>query len=142
MKRIIRDFGAVAFLSVALAIPAGAEVTWLDLLESPDDVVLNQQFISERIEAGDVPAALSAVERLINLRPADIQLRLLRAELLVSLGNDTLAIGEIEALAQLPMAPEQSARVNDLRRVIDITRTAMAHHRVDIYRTVGKRQCQ
>ena len=119
MKRIIRDFGAVAFLSVTLAIPAGAEVTWLDLLESPDDVVLNQQFISERIEAGDVPAALSAVERLINLRPADIQLRLLRAEFLVSLGNDTLAIGEIEALAQLPMAPEQSARVADLRRVIE-----------------------
>ena len=119
MKRIIRDFGAVAFLSVTLAIPAGAEVTWLDLLESPDDVVLNQQFISERIEAGDVPAALSAVERLINLRPADIQLRLLRAEFLVSLGNDTLAIGEIEALAQLPMAPEQSARVADLRQVIE-----------------------
>ena len=119
MKRIIRDFGAVAFLSVALAIPAGAEVTWLDLLESPDDVVLNQQFISERIEAGDVPAALSAVERLINLRPADIQLRLLRAEFLVSLGNDTLAIGEIEALAQLPMAPEQSARVAYLRQLIE-----------------------
>ena len=119
MKRLFRDFGAVAVLSVALATPVSAEVTWMDLLEAPDDAALNQQFISERIEAGDVPAALSAVERLINLRPADIQLRLLRAELLVSLGNDTLAIGEIDALAQLPLAPEQSARVDELRQAIE-----------------------
>ena len=109
----------IAMLGLALAAPAKAEVTWMDLLEAPDDVALNQQFVAERIEAGDVPAALSAVERLINLLPADIQLRLLRTELLVSLGNDTLAIGELEALAQLPMAAEQSARVDELRRVID-----------------------
>ena len=107
------DIGAIAFLGLQFVTPASAEVTWMDLLEAPDDIALNQRFISERVEAGDVPAALSAVERLINLRPADIQLRPLRAELLVSLGNDTLAIGEIEALAQLPMAPEQSARVNE-----------------------------
>ena len=119
MKRFIRDIGAVAVAGLALATPVSAEVTWMDLLEAPDDIALNQQFINERVEAGDVPAALSAVERLINLQPADIQLRLLRAELLVSLGNDTLAIGEIEALAQLPMAPEQSARVNELRQVIE-----------------------
>ena len=119
MKPTISKLGYVAILAMALCAPASAEVTWIDLLEAPDDVALNQQFISERVEAGDVPAALSAVERLINLRPADIQLRLLRAEFLVSLGNDTLAIGEIEALAQLPMAPEQTARVDELRRVIE-----------------------
>ena len=119
MKRLFRDFGAIAVAGLALVTPVSAEVTWMDLLEAPDDAALNQQFISERIEAGDVPAALSAVERLINLRPADIQLRLLRAELLVSLGNDTLAIGEIDALAQLPLAPEQSARVDELRQAIE-----------------------
>ena len=119
MRKLTKRLGCTAILGMLLVAPASAEVAWIDLLEAPDDVALNQQFISERIEAGDVPAALSAVERLINLRPADIQLRLLRAELLVSLGNDTLAIGELEALAQLPMAPEQSARVDELRRVID-----------------------
>ena len=119
MKRLIGNIGAAAILGMTLAAPASAEVSWMDLLEAPDDIALNQQFISERVEAGDVPAALSAVERLINLRPADIQLRLLRAEFLVSLGNDTLAIGELEALAQLPMAPEQSARVQELSQVIE-----------------------
>jgi len=119
MKSIARHLGHIAVLGLLVAGPANAEVTWMDLLEAPDDIALNQQFINERVAAGDVPAALSAVERLINLRPADIRLRLLRAEFLVSLGNDTLAIGEIDALAQLPMAPEQSARVDELRRVIE-----------------------
>jgi len=119
MKLMTQRLGLAALLGLLVATPASAAVTWMDLLETPDDVALNRQFISERIEAGDVPAALSAVERLINLRPADIQLRLLRAELLVNLGNDTLAIGEIEALARLPMPPEQSARVDELREVIE-----------------------
>lgn len=123
MRCVIRHFGCIAVLGLLVGVliraPASADVTWMDLLDAPDNIALNQKFIAERIETGDLPAALSAVERLINLRPADIQLRLLRAELLVSLGNDALAIGEIDALAQLPMAPEQSDRVDGLRRVIE-----------------------
>lgn len=121
MPSTFRHLCCISMLGMALTVTATAkaEVSWLELLEAPDDIALNQQFVSERIQAGDVPSALSAIERLINLRPADIQLRLLRAELLVSLGNDTLAIGEIEALEQLPMAPEQSTRVDNLRRTIE-----------------------
>ena len=119
MKMINKSFSCVAFYSMLIVTPATADVTWMELLEAPDDVALNTQFISERVKAGDLPSALSAVERLINLRPADIQLRLLRAEFLVSLGNDTLAIGEIQALSQLPMAKDQAMRLDELRTVIE-----------------------
>ena len=79
----------------------------------------SQQFISERLAGGDLLAALSAVERLVNQRPADIGLGLIRAEILVNLGNDTLAAGELEALAQLPLAADQKTLVAELTSIID-----------------------
>lgn len=99
--------------------PARAEVTWLDLLSDPDNATLNRQFVSERLAEGDLPAALSAIERLMVLRPSDIPLRILRAEILVNLANDTLAEGELAALAKLPLQPEQKARVDRLQGIIE-----------------------
>ena len=99
--------------------PGHAEVSWSDLLQDPDNAALNQQFVAKRLAEGDLPAALSAVERLIILRPTDVQLRLLRAEILVNLANDTLALGELDALAKLPLLPEQKAKIEQLRDVID-----------------------
>ena len=109
----------VILACLVIAPPARAEVSWGDLLADPDNAALNQQFIAERLGDGDLSAALSAVERLILLRPTDMPLRILRAEILVNLGNDTLATGELEALAKLPLLPEQTARVNDLQDVIE-----------------------
>ena len=37
----------------------------------------------------------------------------------MNLGNDTLAAGELEALAQLPLAADQKARVAELTSIID-----------------------
>ena len=54
----------------------------MDIISDPDNQALNEQFVTERLAQGDVTAALSAVERLINLRPADVGLRLIRAEIL------------------------------------------------------------
>ena len=99
--------------------PVHGEISWLDLLQDPDNAALNQQFVAERLAEGDLPAALSAVERLIILRPTDVPLRLLRAEILVNLANDTLALGELEALAKLPLLPEQKAKIERLQDVID-----------------------
>ena len=106
-------------LAVLLAAPAHAEVSWMDVLADPDNQTLNQQFITERLAIGDLPAALSAVERLINQQPADVGLRLIRAEILVNLGNDTLASGELEALAKLPLVADQKAKIANMQSVID-----------------------
>lgn len=99
--------------------PAMAEVRWTDILQDPDNIELNERFVTERLATGDLPAALSAVERVIYLNPADIGLRLLRAEILVKLSNDTLARGEHDALAKLPLSGNQQEIVERLRAVID-----------------------
>jgi len=102
LRRAFAPAIVASCLSLALAAPVRAEVSWMDILADPDNQALNQQFITERLSSGDLPAALSAVERLINQRPADIGLRLIRAEILVNLGNDTLATGELVALRNFP----------------------------------------
>lgn len=117
-KRALHRTIVALVLALVMVAPVRAEVSWIDILADPDNQTLNQQFISERLAKGDLPAALSAVERLINKRPADVGLRLIRAEILVNLGNDTLATGELEALAQLPLAADQKARVAELTSVI------------------------
>ncbi len=109
----------VILLCLVMTSAARADVTWPDLLADPDNVALNRQFVSERLAKGDLPAALSAVERLINLRPTDLPARLLRAEILVNLANDTLARGELEALAKLPLRAVQKARVARLQETIE-----------------------
>ena len=107
-------------LSCLVMAPATrAELTWPDLLADPDNAGLNRKFVSERLTRGDLPAALSAVERLIVLRPTDIPARILRAEILVNLVNDTLAAGELEALARLPLLPEQAERITRLQDIIE-----------------------
>ena len=111
-----------AFIAAALGMgsaPVRAEVSWLDLLSDPDNSALNQQFVVERLADGDLPGALSAVERLIIIRPTDVPLRILRAEILVNLANDTLALGELEALAKLPLLPDQKAKIEQLQDIID-----------------------
>ncbi|HBP74011.1 MAG TPA: hypothetical protein DD665_10565 [Alphaproteobacteria bacterium] len=99
--------------------PAMAEVLWTDILQDPDNIELNERFVTERLATGDLPAALSAVERVIYLNPADIGLRLLRAEILVNLSNDTLARGELDALTKLPLSNNQQEIVERLIAVID-----------------------
>lgn len=110
---------AILGLCAGWALPAHAQVQWADILQDPDNIELNERFVTERLANGDLPAALSAVERVINLNPADVGLRLLRAEILVNLGNDTLAIGELDALAQLPLSTDQKAIVSRLQGVIE-----------------------
>jgi hypothetical protein len=123
MKVTFRDLVKPAMLPVILLCfgmtpAAHAEVTWPNLMADPDNAELNRQFVSERLTEGDLPAALSAVERLIILRPTDIPARILRAEILVNLANDTLAKGELDALAKLPLRPEQSERIKRLQDIL------------------------
>ena len=120
LSPVVRLAGLSTILACfAMIRAAHAEVTWADLLSDPDNAGLNQQFVAERLAKGDVPAALSAVERLIIQRPTDIPARILRAELLVGLGNDTLARGELDALARLPLPDDQKQRIKELQDTID-----------------------
>ena len=112
-------FPGVLGLMLSLSVPAVAEVSWMEILEDPDNVELNETFARERLAKGDLSAALSAVERVISETPASSDLRLLRAEILFQLANDSLASGELQALAQLPLSPGQMRRVNELIVLIE-----------------------
>lgn len=112
-------FPGVLGVMLALSVPAVADVSWMEILEDPDNVELNETFARERLAKGDLSAALSAVERVISETPASTDLRLLRAEILVQLTNDSLANGELQALAQLPLSAGQMRRVNELIRIVE-----------------------
>jgi hypothetical protein len=51
MPSTFRHLCCISMLGMALTVTATAkaEVSWLELLEAPDDIALNQQFVSERI---------------------------------------------------------------------------------------------
>ena len=73
-RTMLPRIAAVMATLACLNMSAHAEVGWMDIISDPDNQALNEQFVTERLAKGDLPAALSAVERLINLRPADVGL--------------------------------------------------------------------
>ena len=106
---------ALAALITVLAHPAQAEISYADILADPDNPALNQQFANERLAGGDAKAALAAVERVLVAEPTNFGARLFRAEVLVALGADLQAEGELRALAALPLPSDIKRRVTKLR---------------------------
>ena len=109
MKRL-----AFAVCLSSLPTPLLAEVSFSDILNDPDNIDLNQAFIDERIQAGDLPPALSAVERIIQLQPLNVGARILRAQLLISMGNLAIAKTEIDALDRYRLPENQQREVERL----------------------------
>jgi len=100
-------------LSLSLSLPATA-VEFSDILNDPDNIELNEQFATQRITKGDFSAALSAIERVLIQVPMNVPFRLLRAELLINLGNDSLAYNELVGLKKLPTSANQKLMINRL----------------------------
>lgn len=124
MKRSIHAAAPSALLTGCLtaclftglfALPAQAEISYADILADPDNPALNQQFANERLAGGDAKAALAAVERVLVAEPTNFGARLFRAEVLVALGADLQAEGELRALAALPLPADIKRRVKKLR---------------------------
>ncbi|MCH1541434.1 MAG: hypothetical protein L7U45_00030 [Alphaproteobacteria bacterium] len=124
MKRSIHAAAPSALLAGCLtaclitglfALPAQAEISYADILADPDNPALNQQFANERLAGGDAKAALAAVERVLVAEPTNFGARLFRAEVLVALGADLQAEGELRALAALPLPADIKRRVKKLR---------------------------
>jgi len=116
MKHFKKGF-TYLFLT-CLATNSNAEVSFSQILNDPDNIELNQAFIDERIKAGDLPPALSAVERIIQLQPLNVGARILRAQLLISLGNYATAKTEIDALDFYTLPESQQREVDRLKEQI------------------------
>lgn len=97
---------------------AHAEIQFSDVLADPDNISLNKQYAVEQLAKDNLNSALSAIERVLILEPLDLQARLLRSQILVSLGNDLLAKSELETLATLNTSDEFTNRVTALLNVI------------------------
>ena len=102
----------VAALTVAT--PALAEISYSELLATPDDVALNEQYVRERIQAGDLSQALAAVERIILIQPLNINARIIRARVLMGLGNFGAAEQELRALDVLPLPAAAGEQIDAL----------------------------
>jgi len=93
---------------------AAAEISYLEILRNPDDINLNRQYALERIQAQDIKPALSAIERVIQAAPLDLGARLIRAQILISLGDHSMAQSELELLARFKLPPEEKDLVTKL----------------------------
>lgn len=116
---MIRSFIYIAVVALMLPRLAVAEVSYEDILKNPDDVTLNQRFAQERLAKGDAKAALAAIERILVKEPANLPIRFLRARILVALGNDLQARGELEALNALPLPQDTAAEVDNMLQLIN-----------------------
>ncbi|MGC6511564.1 MAG: tetratricopeptide repeat protein [Parvibaculales bacterium] len=106
-------------LSLILPSTAMAEISYQDILKDPDNVALNREYASERLQQGDPKAALAAIERVLVQQPTNLPARLLRARILMAMGSDLQARGELEALAILPLNEEISQEVSKMLAALD-----------------------
>jgi len=111
MKKLVIALASVAALNAA---PVWAEISYDQILMDPDNVELNRAYALERIQARDIKPALSAIERVIHANPLDLGARLIRAQILIYLGDFALARGELEVLSKLKIPDTQAAMVDEL----------------------------
>ncbi|MGC6472492.1 MAG: hypothetical protein ACON4W_06420 [Parvibaculales bacterium] len=105
-------------LSMAFAGPALA-VTEQEALSQPRNVELNRAFALEQLAANNLEAALAASERVIRAAPADLDARLMRAQILIKMGRGKESVKDLQTLAKLPLPANQLNRINAMLRRLD-----------------------
>lgn len=100
--------------------PSGPPVTYEEVLRSPDDVALNIRFVQQRVAQGDLKSAVTTLERVLFLAPANAELRLLYAIVLFRLDNLQEAERELRALDPSQLSP--SSRVEAGRYLDEIAK--------------------
>jgi len=86
-------------------------VTFADVMTAPDDLRLNSCYAVQQIQTGDLTGAAATLERLLLLRPALGDIRLLYAIVLYRLENYDEARREFEAVRALDLTPADEARI-------------------------------
>lgn len=86
-------------------------VGYADILAAPDDPQLNACYAVQQIERGDLTGAAATLERVLLLRPAQADIRLLYAIVLYRLDNLQEAQAEFRAVQQLDLPAQDEARI-------------------------------
>ena len=120
--------GAIALFLIGLsagadaqddALPAAGDVTYDQVLENPDDLMLSYRFALKQIEDGDLLGASATLDRLTLLAPQEPNIRALRAIVLYRLGNLREAKDEFEALLKLDIDPQLRTNIERYAESID-----------------------
>ncbi len=113
------------FTAAALAqdqvpdLPAAGDVTYDQVLENPDDLMLSYRFALKQIQDGDLLGASATLDRLILLAPEEPNIRALRAIVLYRLGNLREAKDEFEQLLLLELDPKLRGHIERYAEQID-----------------------
>jgi hypothetical protein len=101
------------------ALPASGDVTYDQVLENPDDIMLSYRFALKQIEDGDLLGASATLDRLTLLAPQEPNIRALRAIVLYRLGNLREAKNEFEDLLKLDIDPQLRTNIERYAEAID-----------------------
>lgn len=86
-------------------LPEPGDVTYDQVLENPDDLMLSYRYALKQIADGDLLGASATLDRLILLAPQEPNIRALRAIVLYRLGNLREAKDEFEQILTLDLDP-------------------------------------
>ena len=103
----------------APALPPSDDVTYDQVLENPDDLMLSYRFALKQIEDGDLLGASATLDRLALLAPQEPNIRALRAIVLYRLGNLREAQDEFEQLLKLDIDPRLRGNIERYAQAID-----------------------
>ena len=91
-----------------------AKIQFVDILASPDDVLLNTRYAEQQILVGDLLGALSALERVLIAQPENSFARLTVARVRVWLGNFDQAKADLKAFDGVDLPPAATRLVESL----------------------------
>jgi len=100
-------------------LPDSGDVTYDQVLENPDDIMLSYRFALKQIEDGDLLGASATLDRLTLLAPQEPNIRALRAIVLYRLGNLREAKNEFEDLLKLDIDPQLRTNIERYADAID-----------------------
>lgn len=111
--------GAALAQDQASDLPSAGDVTYDQVLENPDDLMLSYRFALKQIQDGDLLGASATLDRLILLVPEEPNIRALRAIVLYRLGNLREAKDEFEQLLPLELDPKLKSNIERYAAAID-----------------------
>ncbi|WP_033069170.1 tetratricopeptide repeat protein [Thalassospira australica] len=90
----------------------GGDITYADILASPDDIVLNFRWAKAQLSRGEVRGASATLERILVLDPELAPVRLYYAIVLYRLDSLDEARAQFERLRQMNVSPEVAADID------------------------------
>jgi hypothetical protein len=100
-------------------LPESGDITYDQVLENPDDIMLSYRFALKQIEDGDLLGASATLDRLTLLAPQEPNIRALRAIVLYRLGNLREAKNEFEDILKLDIDPQLRTNIERYAEAID-----------------------